>query len=39
MAKGKGSQDGQFKVLRPQEKELACGDIGEWRRNGGRLLR
>jgi phosphopantothenoylcysteine decarboxylase len=25
---GKGSQEGWFEVLRPQEKELACGDLG-----------
>lgn len=28
-SKGKGSQDGWFEVLRPQEKELACGDVGD----------
>lgn len=27
--KGKGSEEGWFEVLRPQGKELACGDVGD----------
>jgi phosphopantothenoylcysteine decarboxylase len=27
--KGKGSQEGWFEVLRPQKKELMCGDVGD----------